>query len=102
MYIATEFKRTGFVSNEFFAGHTPGCILKLFWNKCPTKHSPVSVELEMGNLSCGKITVPVNNLSLPLWRNKINNRSTLRPDVQTGKWLECHRKPGLQQVHSKI
>lgn len=66
MYIATEFNRTAFVSNVFFAGHTPGCILKLFRNKYPTKHSPVFVELEMGNLSCGKITVPVNNLSLPL------------------------------------
>ena len=50
------------------------------------------MELEMGNLSCGKITVPVNQLSLPLWGSKNNNRNTLRSDVQTGKWLKCHRK----------
>lgn len=76
----------------FFAGRTPVCMLNLCWNKYYTKCSPLSVELEMGNLSCGKITVPVNHLPLPLWGNKVNKRSTLRPYVQTGKWLKCQRK----------
>lgn len=98
MRILTEFNRTAFVSNNknagvgFLAGCTSGCILNLFWNKHCTKCSPISVELEMGNPSCGKITIPVNHLSLPLWGNKNNNRSTLRTDVQTQKWLKCHRK----------
>lgn len=86
----------------FLQDDTSGCILYLFWNKYCTKCSPISVELEMGNLSCGKITVPVNHLSLPLWGNKNTNRSTSRPDIQTGRWKNVIEKTDLQQVHAEI